>query len=580
MTKDKQRNQRLKQQHAQQEIAAKNLLKKLFAPVKKSLYLAWFFDVLMVLCLFGQAWVLMRIFDAWLMATMQGESFGIDWRGVGFLAMMLLLRAVIGCAKDRLISRTGLLVAGQSRRLLLDKLAQMGMARRAFGTDAVLASKIIDEPEHLVGFARFEVQKMTAVSTPILILLAVFLMSKMAALILFITLLLVPMLMVWIGKKTGQKSREQMDTMAQLGGRFFDWIRGMNTLARLNAQSVAVADIANSAENYRKTTMSVLRVAFLNSAVLEFFSAISIALVAIYLGLNLLDWLPAFVSSDTIDYATALFILLIVPEFYAPLRRLGLEYHAKGQAMAAADAMVGMMGFKSINTGKIALNDLQNYSIILNKVTAFGDDGRLRLAPTSLQFDAGKITALKGESGIGKSTILQLLLGFGQYTGEICFDDGKQRYRHQDLDIDVLRQQFGYLSQVQSLLPMSIADNLRLAKPNASDDELLAVLAQVGLSSLLERLPNGIHTVLGERGAGISGGQAQRLAVAQILLSNAKIWLLDEPTEHLDGQTALQIEQLLKQAGRDKTVIWVTHATHEQGFDVVHRLGATTGEMA
>lgn len=582
MTVNRQRSQRTKTQQSQQEIAAKNLLKKQFKPIKKTLYLAWLLDVLMVLCLVGQAWILVRIFGEWLQTAIDGGVIGaIEWRWLGLLIVVMLVRALMGYAKDALLARIGVAVATSTRQQLLERLSQMGAMRRAFGSDAVLASKIIDEPDHLVGFARFEVQKMTAVTTPIIILMVVSMINTVVATMLLLTLLAVPILMILIGKKTGAKSREQMDTMAQLGGRFFDWIRGMNTLARLNAQHIATKDIDENAENYRKTTMSVLKVAFLNSVVLEFFTAATIAMVAIYLGLSLFGLLPDFMPQSAVSYASALMILLIVPEFYAPLRRLSLEYHAKGQAMAAAQSMVALFDFKSSRGGQALLPNLADCAIVLEKVTAFGDDGRLRLAPTSLRFESGQITALKGESGVGKSTILQLLLGFGAYTGEIYFDDGKQRYRHQDLDIAALRLQFGYLSQTPALLPMSIADNLRLVNPKASDDELFAVLTQVGLSSLMANLPNGIHTVLGERGAGISGGQAQRLSIAQLLLSNAKVWLLDEPTEHLDGETAKQIESLLSVSAQDKTAIWITHKVWAQQFDVVHHLGKVAkGELA
>ncbi|UXZ04951.1 thiol reductant ABC exporter subunit CydD [Moraxella nasicaprae] len=568
-------------QESQAQIAANNFLRKQFAPVKKSLYLAWLCDVITVLLLMAQAFVLAMIFSDWLTKFVPAFTTHDGWSmnevGLSFylaiLAVLMLIRALLGYARDAILSKIGIMVAGDVRGQLLDQLAKMGMARRYFGADGVLASKIIDEPDYLVGYARFEVQKMTAVTTPVMLAIFVGFINGWAAAILLVTAPLVPLFMALIGKATSKKSREQMDAMAQLGGRFFDWIRGINTLDRLQAVAIAGQDIEHSAEGYRTKTMNVLKIAFLNSAVLEFLTALSIALVAVYLGFGLMGLLPWQKGVMSVDYHDALLILLLVPEFYAPLRRLGMEYHIKGQAVSAASVMVGLMDFKSAHTGSQQVNFANPVSFGLTQVAVFGDDGRLRLPPTTMTFEAGQSTVLTGSSGAGKSTILQILLGFGQYTGKIWLDDG-QKHDYQTLDMAQLRSHMGYLSQTPALLPISIADNLRLAKPDASDDELLGVLAQVGLDALMERLPQGIHTVLGERGSGVSGGQAHRIAIAQLILTDACVWLLDEPTEHLDPQTADEISALLHRLSKGKTVIWVSHHGDLTRFDQHIHLGA------
>lgn len=564
---------------SQEDIAAANFLKHSFKPVKKSIYMAWLCDIINVLLLMVQAWVIVLIFDGWLLpfipqfAGHDAMATSALWLYLAVLFGVFALRALVGYARDAILTRVGVQVASDVRGRLLDQLGEMGLARRFFGSDGVLASKIVDEPEHLVGYARFEVQKMTAVTTPILLAICISFFSKFSALILLATAPLVPIFMILIGVATARKSREQMDAMAQLGGRFFDWIRGVNTLARLQAVTVAVGDIDHSSEAYRKKTMDVLKIAFLNSAVLEFLSALSIALVAVYLGFGLIGILPWQTGVMATSYSSALMILLLVPEFYAPLRRLGAEYHIKGQAEGAAKAMVDMMAFKSYHTGNKSVQLINPVAIRLEQVAVFGDDGRLRLSPVTLEFGAGQVTALQGQSGTGKSTILQILLGFGQFTGNIWLIDGNQRYDYASLDMTALRQQMGYLAQSVSLLPMSIADNLRLAKKDATDAELQAVLEMVGLWALVSQLPNGINTMLSERGGGISGGQAQRIGIAQLLLQDAKIWLLDEPTEHLDGETAQAVAELLHRLAKDKTVIWVTHdVALDERFDACHQL--------
>lgn len=568
---------------------ANAFLKATFKPVKKAMIMAYLLDIASVVVLVGQACVLVWLFDGWLTSFVQGVPLSDRVMGSGLWLNLALLfgcmagRIGIGYAKDCLLSDAGLKVASSVRAKLLGKLGELGQARRYFGADGALSTKVIDEPDHLIGYARFNVQKMTAVTTPLILAGCVAFYSPMAAVILLVTAPLVPIFMAIIGIATTRKSREQMDALAQLGGRFLDWIRGVNTLSRLGAVDIAVSDIANSSEDYRKRTMDVLKIAFLNSAVLEFLSALSIALVAVYLGFGLMGILPWAKGQLLTTYSTALFILLLVPEFYAPLRRLGAEYHVKGQATASAKSIAPMLNFKTKALGDIAMTLKSPPAFELKNITAFGDDGRVRLSPTSLTFGAGERTAVMGESGAGKSTLLHILLGFGDFEGDVIVHADGKLMRYADLDASRLRADIGYLSQTVPLLPMSIADNLRLAKPSASDDELVQVLKDVALWDIVNQLPNGINTVLAERGGGLSGGQGHRLAIAQLLLQDAKVWLLDEPTEHLDPKTASMIWALLAGLSSGKTVIWVTHDKAQvaaDNFEKVYELGEQQGGAA
>lgn len=568
---------------------ANAFLKATFKPAKKAMMMAYLLDIASVVVLVGQACVLVWLFDGWLTSFVQGVPLSDRVTGSGLWSNLALLfgcmagRIGIGYAKDYLLSDAGLKVASSVRAKLLGKLGELGQARRYFGADGALSTKVIDEPDHLIGYARFNVQKMTAVTTPLILAGCVAFYSPMAAVILLVTAPLVPIFMAIIGIATTRKSREQMDALAQLGGRFLDWIRGVNTLSRLGAVDIAVSDIANSSEDYRKRTMDVLKIAFLNSAVLEFLSALSIALVAVYLGFGLMGILPWAKGQLLTTYSTALFILLLVPEFYAPLRRLGAEYHVKGQATASAKSIAPMLNFKTKALGDIAMTLKSPPAFELKNITAFGDDGRVRLSPTSLTFGAGERTAVMGESGAGKSTLLHILLGFGDFEGDVIVHADGKLMRYADLDASRLRADIGYLSQTVPLLPMSIADNLRLAKPSASDDELVQVLKDVALWDIVNQLPNGINTVLAERGGGLSGGQGHRLAIAQLLLQDAKVWLLDEPTEHLDPKTASMIWALLAGLSSGKTVIWVTHDKAQvaaDNFEKVYELGEQQGGAA
>lgn len=354
--------------------------------------------------------------------------------------------------------------------------------------------------------------------------------------------------------------------MARLSGRFLDWLRGTNTLVRLLAVDVAARDIEMAATGYQKRTMSVLKVAFLNGAVLEFLSALSIALVAVYLGFGLMGILPWASGTVISSYFSALFILLLVPEFYAPLRRLGAEYHAKATATAAATALAPFI--ESAQKAPAATSLLSDFGVSLTDVSVVGDDGRVRLPPVSLTVNAGQRVAVLGRSGAGKSTLLSVLLGFSAYQGVARIGGAELS----GLAADSLHPHIGYLPQTPALLPLSIAQNLRLAKPTAHDDELSLALEKVGLLPLISALPEGINTRLSERGGGLSGGQAQRLALAQLLLQDAKIWLLDEPTEHLDEDTKAAMVALIEQLSRGKTLFWVTHDVPAMWLDGVYRL--------
>ena len=300
---------------------------------------------------------------------------------------------------------------------------------------------------------------------------------------------------------------------------------------------------------------------------LEFLSALSIALVAVYLGFGLLGELPFSKGTMLISYEAALFILLLVPEFYAPLRRLGADYHIKGAAEGAAKALAPLM---AVVASEQMPARLTSTDIVLREAQVVAD-GRVRLAPTSLRIAKGERWAIMGASGSGKSTLFALLLGFVPYTGQASIGGNELL----TTDMVSLRRHIGYLPQTPALLPLSIADNLRLANPDATDAQLQAVLEQVGLWTLIEALPKQLATPLNERGGGLSGGQAQRLAIAQLLLQEASIWLLDEPSEHLDEASKAQISALLARLSVGKTLLWATHDTPAPWLDGVHYLGGS-----
>lgn len=537
--------------------AVNQTLRHYAAMAKRPIYMAWGLSVVSTLVLIVQSWLIAVIFADWLtQITHHRPATDVFFDYLPWLMGCLLLRPLLHFCKDQLALDAGLQVASILRKTLVEKLAQVGAARDQYGSDGGLASMVIEQCDALTGYvSRFYLQRLIVVTTPIMLLVAAATQSWIATLILLLTAPLVPVFMVLIGHATARKSRQQFAAMAQLSGRFLDWLRGTATLQRLDAVGHASQDIDASAEAYRMRTMSVLKIAFLNTAALELLAALSIALLAVYLGFGLIGILPWQKNTVPVPYQSALFLLLLAPEFYAPLRQLGADYHVKAQAEGAIAELSPLLAFASAEKTKAN-------PFVLTAAPAIDADNiwvnhqqRTRLAPLSFAIASGERLAIVGQSGSGKSTLLQIFLGFCAYQGDIFIDN--QNFN--TINSTQFRHQIAYLSQQTMLLPMSIADNLRLPNPTASDDKLWQILAQVGLKPLIKALPNQLDTQLGERGSGLSGGQQRRLAIAQLLLQDAQLWLLDEPTEHLDSETAAEINGLLQQVTRGKTVLWVTH---------------------
>ncbi len=548
-------------------IASNQYLQQYLAPYKKHFSLAYAIALLSLTLLIIQNALLAWIFADWINAFSQQQPLNIQVlkRSLPYLAACMLLRPWLESWKTQHLQNISRRIRVSLRQHLVEILQLLGPERRYYGSDGSLSTQLIEQVDALDGYiGRYYIQKYLAITTPIIIAILAFYYSPLAAILLLSTAPLVPIFMILVGKAAANNSREQLQSLAQLASRFLDLLRGMPTLKRLNATTVALHNIHTSASQYQKKTMGVLGLAFLSGAILELFASLSIALVALYLGLGLLGILPWSKEVTPVPYQGALFILLLAPEFYAPLRLLGSDYHAKAKAEASMQTLSYLLDRHTLllNPDDTTQHHSQQTlkldsapSIILEKITIFAPDQRLRLAQCSLHIASAERIAINGQSGLGKSSLLQAILGFAPVEGQIRING--HDYAH--LNLEHLRTYMAYLEQSPPLMPMSIADNLRLADTHACDEELKKVLLQVQLWPLISQLPQGIHTLLGERGQGLSGGQQQRLALAQLLLQNRPLWLLDEPCAHLDPQTANDIYHLIGKLSIGKTLILVTH---------------------
>ncbi len=534
-------------------------LKHIITPEAKRLHWALLLAVLGSVVFIGQSWLLAQLFARLLNSTQTSTSLPevFNSKVIVLLLLCFTLRPTLQFVRERLSQVASFRARAALREKLLSTLASLGPERQVLGADGALSNQLLEQVDALDGYiSRYYVQLYLVLITPLLISIAAFYYSPLAASLMLMTAPLVPLFMILVGSAANRSSQQQMAAMSQLSSRFLDWVRGMPTLQHLKATEQAQDNIDRSAAKYRDTTMKVLRLAFLSGAVLELFSSLAIALVALYLGLGLLGVLPWAKGVIPVPYAGALFILLLAPEFYAPLRQLGSDYHAKAEAEGAIEELLPLLeqhAWQHPGQQPLQLNAAPSLSLTAVSITA--ENGRLRLPVIDLQIAAGERIGLHGASGSGKSSLLLALLGFVPYSGCITVNENAL--------LETLRsdwhRQLGYLSQQPNFKRGSIADNLRLASPKASDAQLFDVLRAVDLLSLVEKLPHGLNTQLGERGLGLSGGQLSRLAIAQLLLRDAQIWLLDEPTAHLDPETSTTINTLFEKLSAGKTLVFVSH---------------------
>lgn len=528
--------------------------------LRGALLLALAGSVLLVL----QSWLLASVF-AYLLQAWQGSvAMAVPPMGwVAGLAACLLLRPLLQYGREVLSRRASREVRSGLRGQLLESLGRLGPARRNLGSDGALGTRVMEHVDALDGYvSRYHVQRQLVLVVPLMLALVVALYSPLAAGLMLLTAPLVPLFMVLVGRAAAGASQRQLTALARLGGSFLDLARSMATLKRLGATDQAARRIAATSEDYRSRTLGVLRLAFLSGAVLEFFAALAIALVALYLGLGLLGLLPWAKGDVPVPYQGALFILLLAPEFYAPLRQLGADYHARAEAEGAMRELVPLLDAQTWQPlGDQVVSLRAPPSIVCRGVTVVGEGGRQRLAPLDIEMAEGERWLVQGESGCGKSSLLEALLGFVPYEGSLCVGGHELKTLHRES----WQRHLGYFGQQPPVLRGSVGENLQLACPEAEEAELVAVLEAVGLWPLLVTR-DGLHTALGERGQGLSGGQLQRLALAQLLLREAPLWLFDEPTAHLDPDSARELHGLLERLSRGRTVIIVSHEAEGLGW--------------
>ncbi|MEU5300812.1 thiol reductant ABC exporter subunit CydD [Streptomyces noursei] len=502
----------------------------------------------------GQAMLIAEIVVG---AFQQERTLGALATPVALLAAVSVGRGLVSWLTELAAHRASAAVKSELRMRLVERAAALGPGaeiRRAEGAGtlelrtgelATLATRGIDALDDY--FARYLPQLGLAVVVPVAVLARIVTGDWISALTIVITLPLIPLFMVLIGWATQSRMDRQWRLLSRLSGHFLDVVEGLPTLkvfGRAKAQAASIRAITSS---YRRATLRTLRIAFLSSFALELLATISVALVAVGIGMRLVH--------GELDLSTGLMVLVLAPEAYLPLRQVGAQYHAAAEGLSAADEIFAVLETRPRTPGTAPAPDGTGLTV---EGLVVRHSGRIAasLPATSFEVRPGETVALVGPSGAGKSTLLSAVLGFTAPSEGRVLVDGRDIA---DLSPDSWHGRIAWVPQHPHLFAGSIAENVRLVRPDADDAAVRAALGEAGALDFVDALPDGTATRLGESGAGLSAGQRQRIALARAFLADRPIVLLDEPTANLDGETEQTLVEAVGRLAAGRTVLMVVH---------------------
>ncbi len=469
-----------------------------------------------------------------------------------FALILACLAGQVGArfASDMMGTQAGLRGASHVRGQLLAHLFAAGPVACAGVPAGEVVTTFTEGAEALVPyFARYMPSAAMMVVLPLLILGVVAGVDGWSFLVLACTGPLVPVFMAFVGYGAQAIMDRRWRQLSLLGGSFLDALRGMKTLRLLGRAQGSLERITHLADAHRRTTLSVMKVAFLTSAVLEFFSSLSIALVAVVFGTRLL--------AGTADFRSAFLVLLLAPEYFMPLRTFSASYHARQNVRAALDNMGAVFALPALaqhHGGQAVPGPGGAGSLSCQALGVRSPDGLPVLHDVSCDFSRNRLTVLTGASGAGKTTLLYALLGFvspsaGRLEAYDVFG--------QTMPLENVRM--AWVPQQPVMIFGTVAQNLRLGAPDADAEQLRNAAAQADALDFINALPNGFDTHMGERGSRLSGGQVRRLALARALLRNPAVLVLDEPTAGLDTASALRVANAIRQCATGRIVVVATH---------------------
>ncbi len=522
-------------------------------PIKKLMRANIVLATLSALILVAQTYFLATLLDKLIMQNVPRDELIPYFLG---LIIGFGMRAIILWAREKIGFQSGQLLRNHIRQKILDKIHLVGPATINQKPAGSWASIMLEQVENLHNFyARFLPQQSLSAIVPVVILIAVFPLNWAAGLILMITAPLVPLFMIIVGIAAADNSQKNMDTLSRLSAQFLDRLRGLETLRLFNRTSEQTEHIENATEDFRETTMDVLKLAFLSSAVLEFFTSISIALMAVYFGFSYLGQIEFGTYNAPLTLFTGFFCLILAPEFYQPLRDLGAYYHDRAAGIGAADAIVDFLesDYLTVHQNEKAISLESAVEISAENLVVLSTQGSSLTKPLNFQIPANNNVALVGQSGAGKTSLMNVILGFLPYEGSLKINGQELR----ESNLADWRKHIAWVGQNPLLLQGTIKENLLLGDVQANDEEINQALIRSQAKEFTDKL--GLHHEIKDGGLGVSVGQAQRLAIARALLRKGDLLLLDEPTASLDAQSENLVLQALNEASQHQTTLMITH---------------------
>lgn len=524
--------------------------------VKKYLLLNVFFGAISALFMMGQMALIALMLHKIIIEHQTASQFIAE---IWLLFGSFTARAVLIWLREQIGFKAGKTLRLHLRQQIIQKLLAVGPMSLQQKPTGSWANLMLEQVENLHNFyARYLPQQFLSLIVPILILCVVFPINWAAGLILFSTLPLLPIFMALAGIKAVEANQRNIGVLSRMSGQFLDKLRGLETIRLFGQAEKQTEQIYQSTEDFRLSTMDVLKMAFLSSAVLEFFTAISIAVMAVYFGFTFLGELDFGGYGVAVGLFTGFFCLMLAPEFYQPLRELGVFYHDKAAAIAAADNIETFLN-EEVLSHQVSQKDFQNQPLVIQAkdCVVLSVQGKCLTQPLNFEICEKQHIALVGQSGAGKSSLMNMLLGFLPYEGSVTINGVELR----ELNLSQWRAKLAWVGQNPQLIRGSLKENILLGNREVSEQSLEQALSRSKADEFVYRL--GLEHQVQDSNAGISGGQAQRIAIARALLRDYELLMLDEPTASLDLQSEQQVLEALQHLSQQHTTLMITHRVED-----------------
>jgi ATP-binding cassette, subfamily C, bacterial CydD len=501
--------------------------------------------------LIAQAFYLSQVIDS---AFIQKSGMERLFLPLGLFALFSTLRMAFNWFSHTEANRGTLIIRNKVFTQLISTVSTLGPLYAKSVQSGRLSTTLLKGVEALDAYySQYIPQLFFALFTPLLIAGTILPGDPISGGILLLTAPLIPIFMILIGKSASAMTEKQWKTMSRMSGFFLDVLQGLPTL-KLFAQSKRQHDaIEESGESFRHATMRVLKVAFLSSLTLELVGTIGLAIIAVGIGLRLMG--------GKLTFQHALFVLILTPDFYLPLRQLGTKFHAGMEGVSASKEIFAILDQSlpaPLQQATFAVQESAGKRPIVftNVSYTYPGGSQPALEGISATIPAGKATAIIGPSGAGKSTLINLLLRFQEPSEGSITIDGKPIHA---IPLEEWHAQISWVPQHPYLFNATLRENILLARPDASAEEVESALTKSGLTTFVSSLPQDLETMIGEQGARLSGGEAQRVALARAFLKNAPLLVLDEPTSHTDPELEAMLRRSIQELMRGKTTLIIAH---------------------